>query len=46
MHGRFCCVYPNIPHGEGLSALSKRLDNRMAKYISSDTVCDLAEVGT
>ena len=46
MHGNFVGVYPNIPHGEGLSALSKQLDNRMAKYISSDTVCDLAEVGT
>ena len=37
-------LYPNIPHEEGLSALSKRLDNRMEKYISSDTICDLAEV--
>ena len=38
------CLYPNIPHEEGLSALRKRLDNRMEKYISSDTLCDLAEV--
>ena len=37
-------LYPNIPHEEGLSALRKRLDNRMEKYISSDTLCDLAEV--
>ena len=37
-------LYPNIPHKEGLSALRKRLDNRMEKYISSDTLCDLAEV--
>ena len=37
-------LYPNIPHEEGLSALRKRLDNRMDKYISSDTLCDLAEV--
>ena len=37
-------VYPNIPHEESLSALRKRLVNRMEKYISSDTLCDLAEV--
>ena len=37
-------LYPNIQHEEGLSALRKRLDNRMEKYISSDTLCDLAEV--
>ena len=37
-------LYPNIPHEEGLSTLMKRLDNRMEKYISSDTLCDLAEV--
>ena len=37
-------LYPNIPHDEGLSALRKRLDNRMEKYVSSDTFCDPAEV--
>ena len=37
-------LYPNIPHEEGLSALRKRLDNRKEKYISTDTLCDLAEV--
>ena len=37
-------LYPNISHEEGLSGLRKRLDNRMEKYISSDTLCDLAEV--
>ena len=37
-------LYPNIPHEEGLSALRKRLDNQMEKYISSETLCDLAEV--
>ena len=37
-------LYPNISHKEGLSALRKRLDNRIEKYISSDTLCDLAEV--
>ena len=34
----------NIPPEEGLFALRKRLDNRIKKYISSDTLCDLAEV--
>ena len=33
-------LYSNIPHEESLSGLSKRLDNRMEKYISSDTLCD------
>ena len=37
-------LYPNIPHEVGLSALRKRLANRMEKYISIDTLCDLAEV--
>ena len=37
-------LYPNVPHDEGLSALRKRLDNRMKKYISSDTLCDIAGV--
>ena len=38
-------LYSNIPHEESLSALIKRLDNRMEKKnISSDTLCDLAEV--
>ena len=37
-------LYPNIPHEEGLFALRKRLDNQLEKYISSDTLCDLAEV--
>ena len=37
-------LYSNIPHEEGLPALSKRLDNGMEKYISSDMLCNLAEV--
>ena len=37
-------LYQNIPLEEGLSVLTKRLDNRMEKYISSDMFCDLAEV--
>ena len=37
-------LYPNITHKEALPALRKQLDNRMKKYISSDTLCDLAKV--
>ena len=37
-------LYPNTPHEEGLPAFRKQLDNPMEKYISSDMLCDLAEV--
>ena len=37
-------LYPNNPYEEGLPALGKRLDNRMEKYFSSYTLCDLAEL--
>ena len=37
-------LYPNIPHEEGLSALRKRLETRQEKYVSTDTIIDLAEV--
>ena len=37
-------LYPNIPPTEGVSALRKWLDNWMKKYISSDMLCNLAEV--
>ena len=37
-------LYLNILHKQCLSALRKQLDNRMEKYISSDALCDLAEV--
>ena len=37
-------LYPNIPHEEGLSVLRKRLETRKEKYVSTDTVIDLAEV--
>ena len=37
-------LYPNIPHEEGLSALKKRLETRKEKYVSPDTIIDLAEV--
>ena len=37
-------VYVFIPREEDLSALRKRLNNRLEKYISSELLCDLAEV--
>ena len=37
-------LYPNIPHEDGLSALRKRLETRKEKYVSTDTIIDLAEV--
>ena len=37
-------LYPNIPHEEGLSALRKQLETRNKKYVSIDTITDLAEV--
>ena len=37
-------LYPNIPLDEDLSALGKQLDNQTRKCISSDMLCDLAEV--
>ena len=37
-------LYPNIPHEEGLSALRKRIETRKEKYVSNDTIIDLAEV--
>ena len=35
---------PNIPHEVGLSALRKKLETRNEKYVSTDTIIDLAEV--
>ena len=35
-------LYPNIPHEEGLSALRKRLETQKEKYVSTDTIIDLA----
>ena len=37
-------LYQNIPHEEGLFALRKRLEIRKEKYVSTDTMIDLAEV--
>ena len=31
-------VFPNIPHEQGPSSIRERLDNRMGKYILSDTM--------
>ena len=36
-------LYPNIPHGEGLSVLSKRLETQKEKYVSTYNIIDLAE---
>ena len=37
-------LYPVIPHDKGLSALRKQLESRKEKYVSTDTIIDLAEV--
>ena len=37
-------LYPSILHEEGLSALRKRLETRKEKYVSTDTIIDLAEL--
>ena len=37
-------LYPNIWHGEGLSALRKRLKSWKEKYNSTNTILDLAEM--
>ena len=37
------CLYPNIPHDEGLSFLRKRLNERDKKDVSTDTFVELAE---
>ena len=43
MRGRCCWSVPNYSE-EGLSLLRKRLDNQMEKHMSSDALCDIAEV--
>ena len=37
-------LYTNIRHEEGLSALRKRFETRKEKYVSIDTIIDLAVV--
>ena len=36
--------YPDIPHEEGLSELRKRLKSQKEKYVSTETITDLAEL--
>ena len=36
-------LYPNTLHEKGLSALRKPLDTRKGKYVSTETIIDLAE---
>ena len=36
-------LYPNIPHEEGLIAITKALDTRKDKTISTDSLIELAE---
>ena len=33
-------LYPNIPHEEGLFALTKRLETRKEKFVSTDTIIE------
>ena len=44
MHGRGRWTVPNMAQEESLNALRERLDSRMEKYISSDTLCNPVEV--
>ena len=37
-------LYPNTLHEEGRSALRKRLETQKEKYVSTDTIIDLAAV--
>ena len=37
-------LYPNILHGEGLSAFRKRFNERVKKDVSTDTLVELAEI--
>ena len=38
------CLYPNIPHSEGLFSLRRALELRENKQISSDTLIELAKI--
>ena len=37
-------LYPSIPHDEGLSAMRTALDKRVKKDVSTESLCQLAEV--
>ena len=38
------CLYPNIPHGEDLSALQNCLELRRDKKVSTSTLVEPAEI--
>ena len=37
-------LYPSIPHDEGLKAMRAALDKRAKKDVSTDSLCELAEI--
>ena len=37
------CLYPNIPHDEGLAFLKEFLDSRIDKEVTTDTLIELVE---
>ena len=37
-------LYPNIPHKEGLASITKHLDNRENKEVTTDTLVELADI--
>ena len=37
-------LYPSIPHDEGLKAMRVALDKRAKKDVSTDSLCELAEI--
>ena len=37
-------LYPSIPHEEGLSAIKNALDGRQKKEVSTESLCELAEI--
>ena len=37
-------LYPSIPHGEGLEALKNALDKRKEKKVSTESLCELADI--
>ena len=38
------CLYPNIPHEEGLASLRKFLHERTEKKVTTETLLELAEI--
>ena len=37
-------LYPNIPHGKGLSALQKRLELRRDRKVNTSALAEIAEI--